>query len=69
VSVAEISPQGAEYERTPPHDLAAEQCVLGGMLMSKDAIADVLETTTGPRTSSSMRRSWTCTGAASLPTR
>jgi replicative DNA helicase len=43
VSVAEISPQDAEFERTPPHDLAAEQCVLGGMLMSKDAIADVLE--------------------------
>ena len=43
VSVAEISPQGAEFERTPPHDLAAEQCVLGGMLMSKDAISDVME--------------------------
>jgi replicative DNA helicase len=44
VSVAEISPQGAEFERTPPHDVAAEQCVLGGMLMSKDAISDVMET-------------------------
>jgi replicative DNA helicase len=43
VSVAEISPRGEEFERTPPHDLAAEQCVLGGMLMSKDAISDVLE--------------------------
>ncbi|MCH7229619.1 replicative DNA helicase [Glycomyces sp. L485] len=32
------------YERTPPQDLAAEQSVLGGMLMSKDAIADVVET-------------------------
>jgi replicative DNA helicase len=31
------------YERTPPQDLAAEQSVLGGMLMSKDAIADVVE--------------------------
>jgi replicative DNA helicase len=29
--------------RTPPQDLAAEQCVLGGMLLSKDAIADVVE--------------------------
>ncbi|ANE83356.1 replicative DNA helicase (plasmid) [Mycobacterium adipatum] len=29
--------------RQPPHDLAAEQSVLGGMLLSKDAIADVLE--------------------------
>ena len=26
--------------RQPPHDLAAEQSVLGGMLLSKDAIAD-----------------------------
>jgi replicative DNA helicase len=43
VSVAEITPKGAEFERTPPHDLAAEQCVLGGMLMSKDAISDVME--------------------------
>jgi replicative DNA helicase len=43
VSVTEITPRGEEFERTPPHDLAAEQCVLGGMLMSKDAISDVLE--------------------------
>ncbi|MGW5359318.1 replicative DNA helicase [Actinopolymorpha pittospori] len=27
----------------PPQDLAAEQCVLGSMLLSKDAIADVIE--------------------------
>ena len=31
------------FDRTPPQDMAAEQCVLGGMLLSKDAIADVLE--------------------------
>ncbi|GAB3219375.1 replicative DNA helicase [Glycomyces halotolerans] len=31
------------FERTPPADLTAEQSVLGGMLMSKDAIADVLD--------------------------
>src|SRR5215467_9894160 len=43
VSVAEITPRGEEFERTPPHDLAAEQCVLGGMMLSKDAISDVLE--------------------------
>ena len=30
-------------DRTPPQDIAAEQCVLGGMLLSKDAIADVVE--------------------------
>ena len=35
--------RGAEFERTPPQDVAAEQCVLGGMLLSKDAIADVVE--------------------------
>lgn len=33
-----------DFERVPPHDLAAEQCVLGGMLLSKDALADVTET-------------------------
>jgi replicative DNA helicase len=44
VSVAEIMPRGGdEFERTPPHDVAAEQCVLGGMMLSKDAISDVLE--------------------------
>ncbi len=30
-------------DRLPPQDLAAEQAVLGAMLLSKDAIADVLE--------------------------
>ena len=29
--------------RTPPQDIAAEQSVLGGMMLSKDAIADVIE--------------------------
>src|SRR5262249_4164817 len=43
MSVADPAPGGGEFERTPPHDLAAEQCVLGGMLMSKDAISDVME--------------------------
>jgi replicative DNA helicase len=33
----------AAYERVPPQDLAAEQSVLGGMMLSKDAIADVVE--------------------------
>ncbi|MHB1874693.1 MAG: replicative DNA helicase [Streptosporangiaceae bacterium] len=42
MSVAEIAPR-EDFERTPPHDIAAEQCVLGGMLLSKDAISDVLE--------------------------
>lgn len=29
--------------RTPPQDIVAEQSVLGGMMLSKDAIADVVE--------------------------
>ncbi len=32
------------HDRTPPNDVAAEQSVLGAMLLSKDAIADVVET-------------------------
>jgi len=31
------------FDRTPPQDVAAEQSVLGGMMISKDAIADVVE--------------------------
>ena len=36
-----------ELDRTPPQDLAAEQSVLGAMMMSKDAISDVVETLRG----------------------
>ncbi|GEA84664.1 replicative DNA helicase [Cellulomonas gelida] len=32
-----------EFDRTPPQDLEAERSVLGGMMISKDAIADVIE--------------------------
>jgi len=39
-----------DYGRQPPQDLAAEQSVLGGMLLSKDAIADVSKSC-GPVTS------------------
>ena len=35
-------PRGG-FDRTPPQDVAAEQSVLGGMMISKDAIADVVE--------------------------
>jgi replicative DNA helicase len=35
--------EGATFDRQPPQDLTAEQSVLGGMLLSKDAIADVVE--------------------------
>jgi replicative DNA helicase len=48
VSVAELPPSESEFERTPPHDMAAEQCVLGGMLLSQDAIAEVIETLRAP---------------------
>jgi replicative DNA helicase len=34
-------------DRTPPQDNAAEQSVLGSMLLSKDAIADVVEVLRG----------------------
>ena len=51
MSVAELRAVGAEggpgRDRTPPQDIAAEQSVLGGMLLSKDAIADVVETLRG----------------------
>ena len=30
-------------DRTPPYDLLAEQSAIGGMLLSKDAVADVIE--------------------------
>ncbi|MEV7693000.1 replicative DNA helicase [Microbacterium sp. NPDC089189] len=47
MSISDISPDRLgtprEYERTPPHDILAEQSTLGGMLLSKDAVADVIE--------------------------
>ncbi len=39
------APRGVD--RTPPQDMAAEQSVLGSMLLSKDAIADVNEVLRG----------------------
>jgi replicative DNA helicase len=43
VSVAELPLPDQPADRTPPQDIAAEQSVLGAMLLSKDAIADVVE--------------------------
>ncbi len=40
------APRGAA-DRTPPQDMAAEQSVLGAMLISKDAIAEVAEVLRG----------------------
>lgn len=38
-----LRPSRPDFERTPPQDIPAEQSVLGGMMLSKDAIADVVE--------------------------
>ena len=47
MSVAELpvpyEGSGPASDRTPPQDIAAEQSVLGAMMLSKDAIADVVE--------------------------
>ncbi|MGB3731569.1 replicative DNA helicase [Microbacterium sp.] len=51
LSIADISDErlggSRPAERTPPHDLLAEQSALGGMLLSKDAVADVIESLKG----------------------
>ena len=52
MSLAEAIPQYGEdstrgLDRTPPQDMTAEQCVLGAMMLSKDAIADVIEALRG----------------------
>ncbi|WP_018157578.1 replicative DNA helicase [Demetria terragena] len=54
MSIAELEnaygpPQGEppSEERVPPQDVSAEQSVLGGMLLSKDAIADCVEAVRG----------------------
>jgi replicative DNA helicase len=36
-------PPSEDFGRQPPQDVVAEQSVLGGMLLSKDAVADVVE--------------------------
>ncbi|HEY6740787.1 MAG TPA: replicative DNA helicase [Lapillicoccus sp.] len=46
MTIQELFPQQREVsadDRLPPQDLHAEQSVLGGMLLSKDAIADCVE--------------------------
>jgi replicative DNA helicase len=45
VTIQELFPQrdASVDDRLPPQDLHAEQSVLGGMLLSKDAIADCVE--------------------------
>ena len=41
------STRTSDFGRTPPQDLVAEQSVLGGMMLSKDAIADCVEVLRG----------------------
>jgi len=43
VTEFEALPGEGDFTRIPPQDVVAEQSVLGGMLLSKDAIADVVE--------------------------
>jgi replicative DNA helicase len=43
IAVADHDAPPRDIDRTPPNDNLAEQCALGGMLLSKDAIADVVE--------------------------
>ena len=53
MSIAELDvssysgPSDGPDDRVPPQDVHAEQSVLGGMLLSKDAIADVVEVLRG----------------------
>ncbi len=52
MSIAHLDPSPQDLadrgvDRTPPHDLLAEQSTIGGMLLSKDAVADVIETARG----------------------
>jgi replicative DNA helicase len=39
-----LSSGAGDFDRTPPQSVEAEQSVLGAMMLSKDAIADVIET-------------------------
>jgi replicative DNA helicase len=43
MTLASDAPPSGSYDRTPPQSIEAEQSVLGAMMLSKDAIADVVE--------------------------
>ena len=43
MTVSEGAQPGSSYERVPPQNVDVEMSVLGGMMLSKDAIADVIE--------------------------
>ncbi|MDR1768688.1 MAG: hypothetical protein LBR32_09745, partial [Propionibacteriaceae bacterium] len=45
-----FSPEAEDYgfsDRVPPQDVAAEAAVLGAMMVSKDAIGEVVEIVSG----------------------
>ena len=42
LGIAAESPERGS-ERVAPHDMLAEQSTLGGMLLSSDAVADVID--------------------------
>ncbi|MFG1659048.1 replicative DNA helicase [Micromonospora chersina] len=44
---APAEPPAGQFAKTPPHDEEAEQVVLGAMLLSKDAIGDVIDILAG----------------------
>ncbi len=43
-STGRAAPAAARSQRIPPHNLVAEEALLGALLLSRDAIADVVET-------------------------
>jgi replicative DNA helicase len=43
ITELQVPMESRSQDRTPPNDVAAEQSVIGAMLLSKDAIADVVE--------------------------
>ena len=51
MSIAQLGlapqPEERRNDRVPPNDLLAEQSAIGGMLLSKDAVADVMEAVRG----------------------
>jgi len=51
MSIAQLGlapqPDERRSDRVPPNDLLAEQSAIGGMLLSKDAVADVMEAVRG----------------------
>ena len=43
VSIEQLEASVGSFDRTPPQNIEAEQSVLGAMMLSKDAMADVVE--------------------------